>query len=158
MVHIRPMTPEDRSEIAAILKKTPEFEPEEVDVALELIDFYLSDGLASGYYQYIAEDSNELVGYICFGQTPLTMGTWDIYWVAVDPAQKGKGIGRVLIEFAEDKMREAGGRLSIVETAGKPSYENTRQFYYARGYEVVSRISDFYTVGDDKITFLKRLI
>jgi predicted N-acetyltransferase YhbS len=158
MVHIRPMTPEDRSKIVTILKKTPEFEPEEVDVALELVDFYLSDGLDSGYHQFVAEDSNEPVGYICFGQTPLTMGTWDIYWVAVDPDQKGKGIGRALTEFAEGKMREAGGRLSIVETAGKPSYENTRQFYCARGYKVVSQIPDFYSVGDDKITFIKRLI
>jgi ribosomal protein S18 acetylase RimI-like enzyme len=158
MVLIRPMSIQDRNNIVSILNTTPEFEPEEIVVALELIDYYLSDGTSSGYHQFTATDGDDVVGYICFGPTPLTKGTWDIYWMAVKPDRKGQGIGKALIEFTEGEMREHGGRLSIVETSGKPSYEKTRLFYFARGYEVISRIADFYTIGDDKLIYQKRLL
>jgi hypothetical protein len=39
-----------------ILENTPEFKPFEVVVAEELIDYYLSDEVKSGYNILIAED------------------------------------------------------------------------------------------------------
>jgi ribosomal protein S18 acetylase RimI-like enzyme len=157
MLEIKPMMAADKAAIILILKDTPEFEPEEVVIAVELIDYYLSDGLSSGYHVYVAQRQSEIVGYICYGPTPLTRGTWDIYWIAVKSDKKGQGIGKALMEFAEEKITAEFGRLSIVETSSKPSYELTRQFYQARGYDVICRITDFYSIGDDKIIFQKRI-
>jgi ribosomal protein S18 acetylase RimI-like enzyme len=59
--------------------------------------------------------------------------------------------------FVEDRVREENGRLLVLETSSKESYGKTIQFYQRLGYEEASRIPDFYDVGDDKLTFVKRL-
>jgi len=154
---IRPMTAEDKPAVMEMLRSIPEFVPQEVVVAGELIDAYLANGVASGYDLRVAVMEGEVVGYVCFGPTPLTQGTWDLYWIAVSPRSQGKGIGRALMNLVEAEVRKAKGRIVLVETASKPGYEKTREFYRSRGYEVISRIPDFYEPGDDKLTFQKRL-
>ena len=129
----------------------------EVVVAEELIDSYLADAYRSGYHILVSEVDSVVVGYICYGPTPLTEGTWDIYWMAVAPQMQGKGIGTALIESAEKNIKKAQGRLALIETSSKPEYERTRRFYRAQGYKVVCRIPDFYAPGDDKLTLQKRL-
>lgn len=154
---IRPMAAPDKPAIMEMLRSIPEFTPEEVAVAAELVDAYLVNGVASGYDLRVAELGGRPVGYVCFGPTPLTHGTWDLYWIAVSPEAQGKGIGQKLMNLVEAEVRRAGGRLVLVETASKPSYEKTRGFYRSHGYEVISRIPDFYEPGDDKLTLQKRL-
>jgi ribosomal protein S18 acetylase RimI-like enzyme len=140
-----------------ILQNTPEFKPSEVVVAEEVIDSYLRDPQGSGYYILVAEVASSVVGYICYGPTPLTDGTWDIYWIAVSAEKQRKGTGGALIAHAEDKIREAQGRLIIIETSSQPKYEKTRRFYLSHGYEVIGRVSDFYAPDDDKLILQKRL-
>jgi len=140
-----------------ILRTIPEFKPSEVVVAEELIDSYLHDPSGSGYYVFVAEVDLLVVGYICYGPTPLTEGTWDIYWIAVAPEKQDQGIGSALTVFAEDKIREAQGRLVLIETSSTPQYERTRRFYLYQGYEIICRIPDFYAPGDDKLIFQKQL-
>ena len=79
---LRPMTAEDKPSVMALLESTPEFETPEIPVAEEVIDGYL-DCPGRDYRITIAESSARIIGYVCFGQTPLTLGTWDIYWMAV---------------------------------------------------------------------------
>jgi ribosomal protein S18 acetylase RimI-like enzyme len=140
-----------------ILKNTPEFKPFEVVVAEEVIDGYLDDPEKSGYNILIAEDDGKLAGYICWGETPCTVGTWDIYWVAVAGEKRGRGIGKALSEAAETAIKKARGRMAIIETSSTPLYENTRSFYRGRGYELIARIPDFYMPGDDKLIMQKKL-
>jgi ribosomal protein S18 acetylase RimI-like enzyme len=151
------MSAEDKQTLLPILKNTPEFKPIEVTVAEELIDNYLAHGTSSGYHIRIAEDEGKVVGYVCFGETPCTVGTWDIYWIAVDQEKRGRSIGKTLSEVAEKTIKQANGRLIIIETSSVPLYENTRKFYLARGYEIVARIPDFYMPGDDKLIMQKKL-
>ncbi len=151
------MTHEDKPSIMQILHSTPEFKPSEVAVAEEVIDSYLRDSLGSGYYILVAEADSTVTGYICYGPTPLTEGTWDLYWEAVTREKRGQGIGGILMESAEKAIMRAGGRLAIIETSSTPAYEKTRQFYTSHGYEIIARIPDFYTPGDDKLILQKRL-
>ena len=154
--HIRTMTQADKIAIMNILSATPEFKPSEVLVAAELIDYYLDDPIASGYHIYVMESEARITGYICYGPTPLTNGAWDIYWIAITPSRQRQGAGTALITYAEDQMNKAAGRISLIETSSKPEYEKTRRFYIKHGYEIISRIPDFYEPGDDKVTFWKR--
>jgi ribosomal protein S18 acetylase RimI-like enzyme len=140
-----------------ILRNTPEFKPHEVAVAEEVIDAYLNDPQESGYFTLVAVDNGEIAGYICYGETPCTLGTWDIYWVAVDREKRGRGIGKVLSETAEAAIKKVGGRLAIIETSSTPLYDNTRNFYLRRGYETIARIPDFYMTGDVKLIMVKKL-
>jgi ribosomal protein S18 acetylase RimI-like enzyme len=137
-----------------LLLVIPEFKPEEVVVAEEVIDGYLHDP-KSGYYTLVAEINSQVAGYICFGTTPLTEGTWDIYWMATAPEKQGQGIGSLLLASAEKQIRREGGRMAIIETSSKPNYENTRRFHINQGYEIIGRIPDFYTPGDDKLIMQK---
>lgn len=154
---IRPFTRDDKPAVMQILRAVPEFKPEEVDIAEEVIDCYLEDPGASDYYIVVAEVDSGVGGYVCFGPTPLTEGTWDIYWIAVAPDMQGKGIGGILLETAEKSIGEAAGRLAVIETSSLPSYARTRGFYSSRDYETVARIPDFYAPGDDKLILVKRL-
>jgi ribosomal protein S18 acetylase RimI-like enzyme len=147
----------DKPALMRILRNTPEFKPFEVAVAEEVIDAYLNDPQGTGYFTLVAADGGEIAGYICYGETPCTVGTWDIYWVAVDREKRGRGIGKILSETAETAIKKAGGRLAIIETSSTPLYENTRNFYIRRGYKTVARIPDFYMSGDDKLILLKKL-
>ena len=153
----RLMANEDKASVMQIIWATPEFTPAEVVVAEEVIDSYLRDPSGSGYHVFVAVGDSAVVGYICYGSAPLTEGTWDIYWMAVAPGEKGRGIGKALLALAEFKIKEAHGRLSIIETSSKPEYDRTRRFHRSQGYDVACRIADFYAPGDDKVIFQKRL-
>ena len=157
-VNLRPMRPEDKSSLMNLLHSTPEFKSFEVKVAEEVIDAYLKDPSDSGYTIIVAEGNpGGIDGYICFGPTPCTDGTWDFYWEAVRREKRGKGIGSALSKAAEAAVRKARGRLILIETSSTPGYENTRRFHINHGYEVVGRIPDFYSPGDDRLTLQKRL-
>jgi len=154
---IRPMQTDDKPQVMDILRRTPEFQPHEVTVAEEVINSYLQDPTGSGYHILVAEGNSGINGYICYGPTPCTEGTWDFYWEAVKKEKRGMGIGSALSRAAEAAVLEAQGRLIIIETSSTPLYENTRRFHLGQGYEIISCIPDFYAPGDDKITMQKRL-
>jgi len=139
------------------LKNTPEFKPSEFKVAKEVIDSCLRDDDNSGYFILVAQADAEIIGYICYGPTPLTENTWDIYWETVARNNRGKGIGGRLIKAAEREIIKAKGRLILIETSSTPAYENTRQFYHRHGYIEIARVPDFYEPGDDKIILQKRI-
>jgi ribosomal protein S18 acetylase RimI-like enzyme len=151
------MTHADEPSITKILRSTPEFKPFEVAVAEEVIDSYLKDPFGSGYNILVAEVDSIVTGYICYGPTPMTEGTWDIYWEAVARERQGQGIGSALMESTEKEIIRAEGRLAIIETSSTPAYEKTRRFYISHGYEIVASIPDFYAPGDDKLILQKRL-
>lgn len=151
------MNAADKPALIDILKHTPEFKPHEVTVAEEVIDSYLRDPKGSGYNILVAEDNPGIAGYVCYGPTPCTEGTWDIYWIAVDGATRGRGIGAALTRTAEAAVKKARGRMIIIETSSTPAYERARRLYLGRGYEVVGRVPDFYAPGDDRVILQKRL-
>ena len=154
---IRHLAHPDKPKVMHILRSTPEFLPPEVDVAEELIDAFLEDTAASGYYIYIAEHDGEIAGYVCYGNTPLTEATWDLYWIAVANDKQGFGIGRALMKHAEDDIKRMHGRLVMVETSGKPDYNKTRQFYERLNYRKECQIPDYYAPGDDLVLYSKRI-
>jgi ribosomal protein S18 acetylase RimI-like enzyme len=140
-----------------ILKNTPEFLPPEVIVAEDLIDAFLEEEQGSGYHIYVADLDGEIAGYVCYGDTPLTEATWDLYWIAVANDKQGFGIGRILMQHAEDDIKRMHGRLIMVETSGKADYNKTRRFYERLDYQKVCQIPDYYAPGDDLVLYTKRI-
>jgi ribosomal protein S18 acetylase RimI-like enzyme len=155
---IRPLEIKDRELIKIILEETKVFHQEEIVVAIELIDIYLNNKEQKDYELFsCVDDSDKVLGYTCTGPTPMTEGTYDLYWIAVSPASHGKGIGKYLLSFIENKIKKDGGRLIIAETSSRDDYENTRQFYIHADYTEVSRIKDYYRVKDDLVVYGKYL-
>ncbi len=156
---IRPLEPHHREPVRGILERTGYFTAVEIGTALELVDDWLVRGDASGYLCFVASSGASSVdGYICVGPTPLTEGTYDLYWIAVDPAAQGRGTGRRLLAFAEGHVQGRGGRLLLIETSSQPLYAPTVRFYERCGYALLARIADFYRAGDDKLIFGKSLV
>ena len=164
-IRLGQLRPHDRERIAELLVSTRVFAADEVEVALQLFDLGVADGSRGGAddahvpdYEFTGAFAGErLIGYACVGPTPATDGTFDLYWLAVDPAAQGKGVGRALVREVERELRARGGRLLLVETSSRPDYENTRAFYARCGYTEAARIRDFYAPADDRIMLTTRL-
>ena len=83
---------------------------------------------------------------------------FDLYWIAVDPRKQEKGIGKDLLEHAEEFVKNSNGRWLLIETSSKESYRKTRNFYLRNYYSKVAEIKDFYSENDHLIIFGKYLI
>jgi ribosomal protein S18 acetylase RimI-like enzyme len=132
------------------------FTPDEVRVALELVDGALADP-AGDYRVIVATIEDRLAGYVCFGPTPMTHGTWDLYWIVSDPDRRGQGVASALLVEMERQLAAAGARLVRVETSARELYGAAQRFYQRHRYPEAARIDDFYDVGDHLITMIKRL-
>lgn len=154
---IRPLQPQDRLLIRDIVHAVGNFNPVEMDVAMELVDDALQKGSASDYSIFVLEKEGGVCGYVCFGKTPLTDSTFDLYWMAIDPPRQGQGLGRALIRFVEEEVRRRGGALLILETSSLETYCRTVRIYELSGYKLTARIPNFYRPGDDKLIYIKTL-
>jgi GNAT superfamily N-acetyltransferase len=120
-----------------------------------LVNIAASDIEQTDYNVFVYEEEGKIYGYHCTGRRPLTDAVYDLYWIAVDPESKIKGIGRKLLQHAENFVLEKQGRWLLAETSSKQSYEKTRNFYLRNNFSVIAQINDFYTVGDSLIIFGK---
>lgn len=157
---IRPLQRADREELRRIIIDTNHFNDEEIIVAMELIDIFLNDEKQRDYINYVYENDNtgKAAGYICYGRRPMTESSYDLYWIAVDPKIHGQGIGSKLVRFMEeDLLLNKNGKLILIETSGKASYENERHFYEKNGYKIQTTIKDFYRTADDLVIYYKYL-
>ncbi len=149
--------PEDAAAVRRIVAATGFFHDDEVGVAQELVDERLAKGEASGYFFVFAERDGTVVGYSCFGPVPCTRTSYDLYWIAVDPAAQGGGVGRELLRETEDEVRRRGGTRLYAETSGRPQYAATRAFYERTGFDQAEVLDDFYDLGDARVTYCKVL-
>ena len=152
---VREIAPGDRDALVSLLHATPEFTDEEREVALELVDARLAR--SDDYEVLIAERGDRLEGYVCFGPTPMTEGTWDLYWIATAQDARRGGVGVALVTALEARLRSTGARLVRLETSSRPEYEPTRRFYDKAGFAVAATLPDFYTPGDDLVIYLRVL-
>lgn len=147
----------DLGRVREMVDATGFFDAAEAAVAVELVDDRLARGPGSDYRFVFAEDAERTIGYACFGRVPLTLASWDLYWIVVDPSAQGRGAGRALLAESERRIALAGGGRIYVETSSRPAYEPTRRFYERCGYVVAATLEDFYKPGDGKMIYLKVL-
>lgn len=152
---IRKLQKEDRLKLWEMIKKIDLFSKEEKDIALELIDENLDNANEAYCEIFVYVENNNILGYHCIGKRSLTEGTFDLYWIAVDPGQQKKGIGTKLIQHAESFVIQNKGNLILAETSSKENYHLTREFYLKNKYDLLSEIKDFYGIGNSLIVFGK---
>ena len=134
------------------------FTREEINVAMELIDIVMKDEKQKDYkIDCMVDGQDQPVGYICYGPTPMTEGTFDLYWIVVDPSFQGQGIGSKLVDFLEKVLKGMDGRMILAETSSIPEYVDAQRFYLQKRFKEVGRVPDYYYPGNDRITYCKRL-
>ncbi|HEX2919905.1 MAG TPA: GNAT family N-acetyltransferase [Bacteroidales bacterium] len=147
----------DIQAVRDIIISTHFFYDHEVEIAAELVEERLKEGLASGYNFVFADLDGKTVSYSCFGSDVMSKTCFDLYWIATHNDLRGKGIGRKILEETEKIAREMGCIILIAETSGLPHYKPTREFYLRTGFTLEASIKDYYTIGDDKLFFTKRI-
>ncbi len=152
---IRKLKPADAEIIEGILKKIPLFKKEDIKVAMELVNITVSNPSQTDYNIFIYENDGTVLGYHCTGKRPLTDAVYDLYWIVTDPDHGKKGIGKSLLEHAEDFVTQNNGRWMLIETSSKESYNATRNFYMRNNYTIISQINDFYSKGESLLIFGK---
>jgi ribosomal protein S18 acetylase RimI-like enzyme len=157
MISISETTPEQAAALLALARVEPLFSPAEAAVVEELLQDYLDRPDHNGYFFLSALEGEALVGFACYGPTPMTQGTYDLYWIAVSGKRRGAGIGRALMDVVEANVRAAGGRLLVLDTSGREEYAGTRAFYERLGFEQTAEIPDFYAPGDDLVIYRLRM-
>lgn len=155
-LQIRVATAEDRPGLMAILESDHTFKEDERYVATELIDGALTGSV--DYYLLVADaPDHPVAGYLCYGPTPMTVSTYDLYWIVVHSNLRGRGVAAALILAMEDELRRRGGKSIRVETSETEGYGAARKLYERLSYPIASVLTDFYREGDALITYYKRL-
>lgn len=149
--------PGDVAAVREIVASTGFFHDHEIAVATELVGERLEKGPASGYHFLFAEKGGRVLGYSCYGEVACTVGSFDLYWIAVHDDHRSRGLGRILLEKTEALIAGCQGRVIWVETSGQEKYLPTRNFYRRCGYHEEARLQGFYAEGDDKVVYAKRL-
>lgn len=126
--------------------------------ALELLAAVLDPPEGNTYEaRVLADEQDRPVAYACFGRTPMTDATYDLYWLVTDASLRGRGLGRRLLAAVEDELCARGARQIRIETSTLEGRGGARRFYSTAGYEEVGLIRDFYRPGDDLVTLAKRM-
>lgn len=152
---IRKAVAGDTAAVMDIIRRTKFFQPVEEPIAQEVLEDASAADADGSYQSYVIEAHGRVAGWVCFGLTPCTVGTFDIYWIAVDPKIQHSGFGSALLTFAEKQIAAQSGRLMIIETSGSELYRPTQKFYEKNGYRLAACVDDFYAPNDPKLIFTK---
>ena len=168
-MRIRSLLPSDRAQLIDILSQGAGFRSEEIACAIELLDAALapSDGEPAdqrdpddtGYEARVAvaDDGERVLGYACFGATPMTEATYDLYWLVVAENARGRGVGGALVAAVDEELKQRGARIVRVETSSLEGQGGARRFYEKTGFRLQGAIPDFYRQGDDLLVYAKVL-
>ncbi|MFO0814889.1 MAG: GNAT family N-acetyltransferase [Gemmatales bacterium] len=152
---LRPTIPSDTPTLLAIAEGTAVFKPHEIVALREVLDDYHAN--PQKHKAYTEERDGRIIGFVYFAPAAMTENVWYLYWIFIEKGIQSKGIGSELLRFTEERIRQARGRLLLIETSGLPHYLPTRNFYLKHGYTLEATIREFYAVGDDLNVFRKQL-
>jgi D-alanine-D-alanine ligase len=149
--------PNESEMLVALTEATGFFNAEEVSIVREMLDSFFENPDSGEYLWIVDRDAPDAVplGYACYGPASMAVGTYDLYWIAVDKAHQDKKIGSALLQHLEQDLARRGARQLYIETSDKPMYAPTRAFYERRGYALVAHFRDYYDIGDGKVIYFK---
>jgi GNAT superfamily N-acetyltransferase len=129
-----------------------------VACAIELLEAVLAQAEGNTYEaRILVDEQDQPQAYACFGHTPMTEATFDLYWMVTAAAQRGRGLGAQLLSAIETELGARGMQRIRVETSSLEGQGGALRFYQRCGYDVVGMIADFYRPGDDLLTLVKPL-
>lgn len=105
-----------------------------------MIDLYLDRGVL---YVCRTPTGEVLAVCVCTDEGP---NVYEIKNIAVSPAHRREGIGRICVDFIASVCRVKGGTLLRVGTGDVPS---TRLFYESCGFVYTHRLANFFLLNYD---------
>ena len=148
----------DLEHILTLASRTGVFTVQEIAVLKELVEIELNDSDQKDYHSLVAEEDGQVVGFACYGPTAMTDGTYDLYWILVDPSYHHRGIGGALLQEVEKSIRRAKGRMLLADTYSSRPYLPARRFYHNHGFRKAAKVRDYYSPGDSRLTYVKQFL
>lgn len=150
---MRPLLKTDIAAVKNVLDAVALFPSELLD---EMTHSYFElENTTELWYTYTLQD--EPVAVMFVAPERMTVGTYNLYLIAVHPLHQSKGIGRTMVCALINLLKEKQGRLLLVETSGLPEFVATRRFYRQLDFHQEAVIREFYQQGEDKVIFWKKL-
>ena len=160
-VKVRAANASDQPALERLAIASGLFQPEEIEGFADMMTSHFQGETVQGEteedFWLVGESESAFSGAAYCGPEAFADRVFNLYFIAVEPKLKGSGIGSRLLQAVEEKARHDGGRILIIETSGKGSFDLTRRFYRKHGYAEEARIREYYGPGDDKIVFWKKL-
>lgn len=134
MLAVRRLAAGDIPAVVAIVSASPDYFTEDVPRKVER-DAADHDG-------WVLADAGQIAGFAVSARKSARGA--EILWMAVHPARRGRGEGRMLLNRVLDDLASDG--VSVVEaktldgSAGYPPYEATRAFWERRGFVQIDTI------------------
>jgi ribosomal protein S18 acetylase RimI-like enzyme len=154
---IRGMAPGDLDGVLALARRTAVFNSQEIAVLKELVEIELANPNQRDYRSLVVEEDGRIIGYACHGPTPMTDGTYDLYWILVHPSHQRRAIGSALLGEVERAIQRNKGRMLLIDTSSTRPYLPARRFYQNHGFRKAAEVKDYYSVGDSRLTYMKQL-
>jgi GNAT superfamily N-acetyltransferase len=85
---------------------------------------------------WVAEAARGVVGFVAAKLHPERQ-IGELWMLAVDPDEQGRGIGTALTEVATGWLREAGMTVAMVETGDDSGHAPARRVYEKAGYTLL---------------------
>lgn len=145
----------DPKRIRALVEATGVFSAEESKVAGDLAHTTVTG--TETYRFLLAERGGKLLGYTCYDRVPLSAVSFDLYWIAVAPEERGSGLAAELLNRTATFIRSKRGLWVFAETSSREPYAPARRLYEKNGFAEVARFEDFYEPGDDKLIYRLKL-
>jgi ribosomal protein S18 acetylase RimI-like enzyme len=149
---------EEGSSIVLLANKIKQFSDDDIQCIEDLWkESQQSETDPDRYHFIVAKNIKQIIGFACYGHRPLTEGTYDFYWLGVDPAFQKQGIGKALMAQVEKEIRDKKGYLLIIETSSIEDFSSPRAIYESFGYQLIAEIPDFYKPGDGLVIYTKKI-
>ena len=133
MLNIRAATQEDAPELVVLLAQMGD----EYQRSVEELENRIASFNKARHQLLVAEDNNKIVGFIAFGcyeQFRLQGCCCHIDTLVVDKSCRGKGVGKALVQIAEQYAKQEGATEIELTTANYRRAHGTHDFYKAIGY------------------------
>jgi ribosomal protein S18 acetylase RimI-like enzyme len=150
---MREIIKEDLKDLKEIIDSNELFPSDLLD---EMTETFFNESKKSEIW-LTQEINQKPIGVAYCAPEKMTEGTYNLYLIAIHKNFQGQGFGSKIMADIENKLKNQGARILIVETSGLPSFELTRKFYDKLGYHREAKIREFYQKGEDKIIFWKKL-
>jgi ribosomal protein S18 acetylase RimI-like enzyme len=159
-MQIEPVDPRDRAHLLQVAVGTGLFTPEDAEALLgDVLDGIASATLQAGHEAACcrSDDNSVALGWCYFAPDDHAQGVWHLWWIGVAPDLHGSGAGKALLKHVERRVVTQGGRILIIETSDSDLLSRARRFYGSHGYTECGRIPHFYSEGESKVIFSRRI-
>ncbi len=148
---IRPLASLDIPGIARWVAATPLWQ--RYGVTEESFAKRLREGIADNATIYVAESETQVLGFLWLVERGAFNRSGYVQLIGVRPETRSAGVGRGLMQFAEDKIFTQARDLFLLVS----DYNTDAQrFYQQLGYQQVGKLDNYVVQGVSELIYFKR--